>query len=166
MKRAKVRPQHPLAGPRQRGGARPPPPLQVGGALARSCAPMTAGLPPPPGHEARTSAPPASSGRPQAEGGSAGEGGDAGKSASECACGIPDKGGEGGMRARRCGTRAKRALSAHTQLSRPRSPPQARGGKSRLVQNPRQSPQAEGEGGKRPRGCGTRAKRALCAHTA
>ncbi len=77
-------------------------------------------------------------------------------------------GGRGGMRARRGGTRAKRTLSAHTQLSRPRSPPQAKGGgeKSRLVQNPRQSPpQTEGEGGKRPRQCGTRAKRALCAHT-
>jgi hypothetical protein len=110
-----------------------------------------------------TSAPPASSGRPpQAEGGSAGGGVRARQSAP-----AGDKGGKGGNARQAWGDARKTRTHTHTQLSRPRSPPQAKGGeKSRLVQNPRQSPpQTEGEGGKRPRQCGTRAKRALCAHT-
>jgi hypothetical protein len=110
-----------------------------------------------------TSAPPASSGRPpQAEGGSAGGGVRARQSAP-----AGGKGGKGGNARQAWGDARKTRTHTHTQLSRPRSPPQAKGGeKSRLVQNPRQSPpQTEGEGGKRPKQCGTRAKRALCAHT-
>jgi len=112
-----------------------------------------------------TSAPPASSGRPpQAEGGSAGGGVRARQSAP-----AGDKGGKGGNARQAWGDARKTRTHTHTHsLAGPGPPPQAKGGGGsldlcKIPDNP--PPQTEGEGGKRPRQCGTRAKRALCAHT-
>jgi len=51
--------------------------------------------------------------------------------------------------------------------ARPPPPPGEGGGEVSLGQKSQTipPPQTEGEGGKRPKQCGTRAKRALCAHT-
>ena len=69
------------------------------------------------------------------------------------------------MRARRGGTRAKRAHT-HTQLSRPRSPPQARGGESLdLCKIPDNPPPRQKERGVSAPGNVGRAQNALYAHT-
>lgn len=160
MMRAKVRLQHPLAGPRQRGGSAPPsPPSSRWSFGARRWV-----SPPPQAMKSAHKC--ASSILRQAPPGRGGERGGGGVRARQSAP-AGGKGGKGGNARQAWGDARKTRTHTHTQLSRPRSPPQAKGGeKSRLVQNPRQSPpQTEGEGGKRPKQCGTRAKRALCAHT-
>ena len=159
MMRAKVRLQHPLAGPRQRGGSAPPsPPSSKWSFGARRW-----GFSPPPGHEERTQV---RLQHPQA--GPPGRGGERGTGGVRARQSAPagDKGGKGGNARQAWGDARKTRTHTHT-ASQVQVPPPGRGGEmSRLVQNPRQSPpQTEGEGGKRPKQCGTRAKRALCAHT-